>query len=107
MKRIVVLVLMCACASIALATEPEKLPPAAASRLAARLANDDCKHRFGTSPFGASSGRLRFVDGRWKWHAAAGYGYCDLRAEVSFTQSGSDRSVRVNLLDSTLGKQLK
>lgn len=101
MRLILALALACALA-FSLHAESAKLSSVAAVRLAVRLANADCEHRFGRSPFAASSGKLRVVATHWEWQAATGHGYGDLRAAVSFDRSGRDRSVQVTVLDSRL-----
>jgi hypothetical protein len=89
MRRILLILIIGTFTSNIRAAEPEQLRAAAASCLAARVANDYCKQSFGTSPFSASSGKLQFINGRWQWRALIGYGYRDLLATVSFSRSGS------------------
>jgi hypothetical protein len=98
MRLVLAFALACVLAST-LRAQPAELSSAAAARLAVRLANAECEHHFGRSPFAASSGKLRVVGGHWQWEATTGHGYGDLRAVVSFASSGADRSVQVSLLD--------
>src|SRR5450759_1885158 len=100
MRLVLILVLMWCAFGSAMHAQTARLSSAAAASLAARLANSDCQHRFGRSPFAASSGKLRLVNHRWQWQAITGHGYGDLGATVSFDSSGSDRSVQVAVLDS-------
>jgi hypothetical protein len=90
-------------ATYALAAEKPRMSAVDASKVAAQFANDDCQRRFGISPFKPSAGTPSFSDGRWHWKAISGYGRGDLIADISFTEDGLSRSVRVDLTDSRRG----
>jgi hypothetical protein len=80
--------------------EQLRMSAADVSNLAARLANEDCQRRFGISPFKPSSGTPSFFDGHWHWTAISSYGRGDLMADISFSEDGLSRGVRVDLTDS-------
>jgi hypothetical protein len=94
--------LVVVCASSNLAVGHTSLSAIEASRLAARVANADCQRRFGCSPFDAGAGESQLSCGRWHWRAIAGHGYFDLVADVSFSKSGENVKVRLDLIDSAL-----
>jgi hypothetical protein len=89
-------------ASSGLAADHTSLSAIEASQLAARLANADCQRRFSCSPFDACAGKSQLSRGRWHWRAIAGHGYLDLVADVSFSKSGENAKVRLDLMDSRL-----
>src|SRR5437667_122642 len=77
-----------------------QLSSSEASHIAADLANRHCKHQFGgASPFQPSLSTAQLIDGQWHWTASAGFGHGDLAADVTFSRSGENPSVRVQLLD--------
>ena len=86
--------------AISLAYSATPLSEAGATRLAVRLANEQSVQRFGVSPFQPASSTLRLVRGRWEWEARSRYQRGDLLAQVFFSTTGTDRVVRVNILDS-------
>jgi len=97
--RHLLLTLLAASISCVLVASEEQLSTAQASELAARLANKQCQHRFHSSPFNASASTSNLVDGRWHWKASTGFGRGDLAADVSFSRSGQDPRVTIQLMD--------
>ena len=77
----------------------------AAESFAADLANKEAKKNFGVEPFDRAQGNLDIHDGRWQWHAVAGYGKGDLDATVSFTVNESDPKAEVKQIVSAPDQQ--
>lgn len=66
-----------------------------AIQLAVSLANDECRQRYETAPFGESSYTIDQAGARWVWGGLDLVGESGFSARVEFDARGGDRKVEV------------
>jgi hypothetical protein len=77
------------------APAPARHTPYSAGVLAARLANEECRQRYGETPFAPQDFETLLEDGRWRW-GGEGTGPVDgYSVTVTFAPDGTGRQVRV------------
>ena len=78
-----------------LASCGKSLDRTAASRLAASLANEECRRLYHRAPFSSDDYDAQVIRGRWSWGRLDPAGKEGFSAEVSFKRNGSDTRVVV------------
>jgi hypothetical protein len=79
------------------------LSPENAAVLAAKLANEECKHRYRREPFQPELHTAVLQDGFYRWGQLDVGGVAGFSAMVYFRQDGSERHVEVYFSSDTLG----